>query len=97
MDLLQALSQIPALVEEFQRVASELIEAKRELETLKNDGYVSWKWACDYFDMDEKTARKMLADEKMLVHNSKIKKFRKSDLIRFAERHSVRVRDLSKP
>lgn len=96
MDPFQALCELPKLIEDYKRVTAELIEAKRELASLKDDGYVSWKWVCTYFNMDEKTARSMLAEEKILVHNSKIKKFKKSDLMRFAERHSVKVKDLPK-
>lgn len=90
-----ALLELPKIVDDYKRVSAQLIQAQQELQSLKDDCYVSWKWACAYFNMDEKTARLMLADVPMLVHNKRVKKFKKSDLIRFAERHSVKVKDLS--
>ncbi|UFH52519.1 hypothetical protein [Spirosoma sp. KNUC1025] len=86
--------EVRALLSEFKNTVAELIAAKRELETYKNDKYVGWDWVCQYLDVERKAARMMLQNEKILVYGRKIKKFRRSDIIRFAERHQVKVKDI---
>lgn len=95
MDPFQALCEIPELVEEHRKVTAELIETKRELEALESNGYVDWDWVCQYLDVERKAARIMLQDEKILVYGRKIKKFRRSDIVRFAKKHRVKVKDLA--
>jgi hypothetical protein len=94
MDPFQALTLLPSLVDRLEKMTAELIEAKRELAALREDGYVGWDWVCQYLNVTYKTARQMLADEKILVHGKYVKKFRRSDIVRFAERHSVKLKSL---
>ncbi|UFH55503.1 hypothetical protein [Spirosoma sp. KNUC1025] len=94
MDPFQALCELPKLVEEYKRVAAELIEVKRELEALKNDKYVTWEWICEYFGVTKPTAVAMLADEKVFVFNQKVKRLKKSAVIKFAERNSLKVKEV---
>ncbi|GAB3780647.1 hypothetical protein GCM10028818_33210 [Spirosoma horti] len=94
MDLLQALNELPNLVADYKKVAAQLAEAQKELAALKEDRYVSWDWIAQYFDISKTTAHLMLAEEKMFVHGRQIKRFRKSAIIRFAERNSIKVKDV---
>ncbi|UHG93209.1 helix-turn-helix domain-containing protein [Spirosoma oryzicola] len=91
----EALAELPKLVEDYKRVATELKECQQELATLKDDQYVTWEWICQYFDISKSTAMLMLADEKLFVHGRQIKRFKKSAIIKFAERNSIKVNQLS--
>lgn len=95
MDPFQALCEIPKLVEEYKRIATQLEATERELEALKNDQYVTWEWVCQFFDVTKPTAMAMLADEKVFVYGRQIKRFKKSAILRFAERNSIKVNQLS--
>ena len=95
MDLLQALADIPKLIEDYKVVMNRLIQADKELAALKEDRYVGWDWICQYLGVTKPTAMQMLADEKMLVHGRQVKRILRSKVIRFAEKHSVRVRDVT--
>ena len=95
MDLLQALADIPKLIEDYKLVMNRLIQADKELAALKEDRYVGWDWICQYLGVTKPTAMQMLADEKMLVHGRQVKRILRSKVIRFAEKHSVRVRDVT--
>ncbi|WP_338876938.1 hypothetical protein WBJ53_14880 [Spirosoma sp. SC4-14] len=91
----EALAELPQLIADYKRVAAELQECQKELAALKDDQYVTWEWICQYFDISKSTAMLMLADEKLFVHGRQIKRFKKSTILRFAERHSIKVKQLS--
>ena len=97
MDPFQALCELPRLIEEYKKTAAELAEVKRELEALKEDRYVTWEWVCDYFDITKRTAFLMLSEEKAFVHGNQIKRLKKSVVTRFAERNSIKIKELSLP
>ncbi|GAB4052479.1 hypothetical protein [Spirosoma litoris] len=94
MDPFQALTELPKLIEDYKRVSAELAQAQRELAALKDNQYVTWDWVCNFFGIDLKTAKLMLADEKLFVHNRQIKRFPKAAILSFAERNSVKVKDV---
>jgi hypothetical protein len=80
-------------LQDFKATAQRLIESERELIALKEDKLVTWEWVCWYFDIDKKTARLMLMEENIVAYGRKVKRFKKSDIIRFAERHSLKVKN----
>ncbi|GAB3780644.1 hypothetical protein GCM10028818_33200 [Spirosoma horti] len=95
MDLLQAFTELPNLVADYKKVAAELAATQRELAALKEDKYVNWEWICEYFGVTKKTGYMMLANEKVFVHGRKIKRFKKSDILRFAERNSIKLKEIA--
>lgn len=90
-------SQLKELIERYEKATQRLIEAERELAALKEDKYVTWEWICDYFGVTRPTAMLMLAEEKLFVHGQQIKRFKKSQIIRFAERNSIKVKNIPTP
>ena len=94
MDLLQALAEIPNLIERYQQATAKLEAAQKELERQKNDKYVTYEWVCDFFGLDRKTVNRMLQDEQVFAYGRQIKRFRRSAILAFAERHSLKVKDL---
>jgi len=91
---IQALIDLPNLIADYHKAMAELAEARKDLEAQKDDKYVSLDWVCRYFNVSKKTALIMLADEKMFVHGRHIKRFKRSDILRFAERHKINVKDI---
>ncbi len=90
-----AAKEVETLISRYEQATSRLIAAERELALFKEDQYVSWDWVCWYLDVERKAARMMLQEEKLLVYGRKIKKFRRSDVVRFAERHRIKVKDIA--
>lgn len=78
----------------YEEVTAELIAVKRELAAREDDQYVTWEWVTEYFGIDRKTARLMLAEEKLFVYGRQIKRFKKSEILRFAQRNSVKLKDI---
>ena len=76
------------------RLCELLGELRRELAALKDDQYVTWDWICQYFDVTRPTAMAMLANEKLFVYGRQVKRFKKSAILKFAERNSIKVKDL---
>ena len=95
MDPFQALCELPKLIDDYKRVAAELAEAQRELATLKDDQYVTWEWVCQFFSVTKPTAVAMLAEEKLFVYGQKVKRLKKSAVLKFAERNSIKVKQMS--
>lgn len=94
MDPFQALTKLPEIVANYERIAAELAETRRELAALKDDQYVTWDWICAYFDVTRPTAMAMLAEEKLFVYGRQVKRFKKSVILRFAERNSIKAKDV---
>ncbi|MBC3785748.1 helix-turn-helix domain-containing protein [Spirosoma utsteinense] len=94
MDPFQALAELPKMVADHQKTTAQLIEAQRELSALKEDKLVTWDWVCAYFGVTKNTAVAMLENEKVFCYGRQVKRFRKADIIRFAERHTIKVKDL---
>lgn len=94
MDLLQALSELPNLVADYKKVAAQLAQTQKELAALKDDQYVGWDWICQYFGVSKSTAMLMLSEEKLFVHGRQIKRFRKAAILKFAERNSIKLKDI---
>lgn len=94
MDPFQALSELPNFIEEYKRVATKLAEVEKELAALKEDQYVTWDWICTYFDVTKATAMQMLADEKLFVYGQQIKRFKRSAILKFAERNSIKLKEV---
>jgi hypothetical protein len=94
MDPFQALAEMPKLVADYQKTAQQLIETQRELAALKDDKLVGWDWVCEYFGVTKPTAMLMLENEKIFCYGRQVKRFKKSDIVRFAERHTIKVKDL---
>lgn len=90
----QALTLLPQLVADYQKTAADLMAAQRELQAIKEDRYVTYEWVCAFFGLDKKTVRQMLANERVFVHGKKVKRFLRSDIIRFAQAHSIEVKYL---
>ena len=95
MDLLQAFAQLPGLIERYEQATAKLAAAQKELEALKDDKYVTYEWVCEYFSLSKTTVAEMLQDEKVFTYGRKVKRFRKSAILAFAERHSLKVKDLN--
>lgn len=95
MDPFQALCELPNLIDEYKKTAAELAEVKRELELLKSDKFVTWEWVCDYFGITKRTAFLMLSEEKIFVHGHQLKRVKKSTVLRFAEKNSIKVKEIS--
>lgn len=95
MDLLSALAKLPELVAQHEAATQRIIELEKEKAAQMQDGLVGWKWICTFLDVDVQTARMMLAEEKIFAYGRKIKKFRRTDILRFVERHQVKVKELS--
>lgn len=94
MDPFQVLAQLPAFFAKYEEVTAELIAVKRELAAREEEQYVTWEWVCEFFGIDRKTARLMLQNEKLFVYGRQIKRFKKSEILRFAERNSVKLKDI---
>ena len=86
--------QVEAWINRFEKAAKELADCQRQLHELKEDKLVTWEWVCWYFDINVKTARLMLQDENIVAYGRRVKRFKRSDMIRFAERHSLKVKNL---
>jgi hypothetical protein len=93
--LLKALSELPQLVADYKRVAADLAEAQKQLAALKDDQYVSWEWVCAYFGITKPTAVAMLQDEKIFAYGQKVKRLKKSMVLAFAERNSIKVKEVA--
>lgn len=85
--------QLEKMLKRFEKVTRHLIEAERELERQRNDQYVTWAWACWYLNVDEAKAVRMLADEPLYILDHSIERFLKSDIINFAKRHKIQVKE----
>lgn len=94
MDPFQALAELPKLIEDYKQAATKLAQTQKELASLKDDQYVSWEWVCQYFGITKPTAVAMLSEEKVFAYGQKIKRLRKSSILQFAERNSIKVKNL---
>ncbi|WP_420151805.1 hypothetical protein [Spirosoma sp.] len=86
--------QLKELIDRYEEAVSRLIEADKELAALKEDKYVTWDWICEYFGITKATAVDMLVEEKLFVYGQQIKRFKKSAVINFAERNSIKVQNI---
>ncbi|UFH54692.1 hypothetical protein [Spirosoma sp. KNUC1025] len=86
--------QLKEIIDRYETAAVQLIEAQKELAALKDDKYVTWEWICDYFGVTKPTAVAMLSHEKVFVFGQKVKRLKRSAVLRFAERNSIRVKDI---
>lgn len=94
MDPFQALAKLPQLIADYERVAHQLAETQKQLAAQQDDEFVTWDWICDHFKVTRPTAMAMLAEEKLFVYGRQIKRFKKSAILRFAERNSIKLKDL---
>lgn len=104
MDLLQALSELPKLVEDYKRVSAELADAQRELAAVHSDKYVSIKWIAQHWDVSDDTAHDMLkalstgrkgqTEIKVLTYGSKVVRYRKSDIEKITEANLLPLKDM---
>lgn len=84
-----AAQQVEELIRRYEDVTNRLIEAEKELASLKDDRYVTWEWVCEFFSVTKPTAEAMLANEKLFVYGRKVKRLKKSAILKFAERNSI--------
>lgn len=87
--------QLEKLIRRLEAATARLIEADKELASLKDDQYVTWEWVCWYLNVDQPKAIRMLAEEAMYVFDGTLMRFMKADIIRFAKRHKTQVKELS--
>ena len=83
--------QVEELISRYELATARLIEAEKELEALKQDQYVNYDWVCAFFGISKATAMVMLENEKHFVYGQQIKRFKRSALIKFAEKNSIKV------
>ncbi|UFH55502.1 hypothetical protein [Spirosoma sp. KNUC1025] len=86
--------KVKEMIDRYEKATQRLIDAERELAALKDDKYVTWEWVCEYFGISRSTAALMLAEEKAFVYGRQIKRFKKSVIIRFAEKNSIQVKEI---
>lgn len=80
------------LILDYARITADHAEAQARLADRADDVLVDMVWVCDYFGVDRKTARLMLADANVFCHGPKIKRFWKSEIIAFARRNAVKLK-----
>lgn len=85
--------QLQNIIDKYVAATNRLIEAEKELAVLKDDQYVNWNWIYQYFDVTRPTA--MLAEEEIFVYGRQVKRFRKSVILKFAERNSIKAKNVS--
>lgn len=104
MDLLQALTELPALFADYKRATDELAAAQRELAAAQSEKYVPLDWVAAFWSVDGDTARQMIqvlstgrkgqSDIKVLHYGTKIVRYRKSDIERITESNLIAMKDM---
>ena len=90
----EAMVMFPRIVEDYKDAATKLAEANARLADRDDDRLVGFDWVCEFFDIDRKTARLMLADSGVFCHGQKIKRFWKSEILAFARKNTVKLKQV---
>lgn len=83
-------------IRRYEAATKQLIAAERELARLRDDQHVTLEWVCWYLNVDQPRAVRMLAEEAVYVFDETLIRFLKADIIQFAKRHRMQVKELNR-